>query len=353
MLRCAFIGVLVAIAPAAPAQSLLDRPITLGLIEEDLTVAPEGPGLAALTVYWENDGAYLKRFDLSDRYYTNGVKIEASLLPSLTPGVGRWLDSWLDIGGTVRHAGGLSVAQLIFTPEDISDPELIEDDRPYAGYLYASLFHQRRSERVFDHLQVDLGVVGEWSGAEGVQKAVHAAVPNEPRPNGWSHQLANELGVGLTYQRRWRSSRVSLPWSMEAEAIPQVGFQLGNVWTNASAGATLRVGVGIPDDFGIARLSEFRDATAIPDPDRSWGVYGFARVTGRLVARDIFLDGNTFADSHSVDRKPFVGDLTLGLAARYGPVELAYSFTWLTDEFEGQNGAHAYGSLALTWNFEW
>jgi len=39
-------------------------------------------------------------------------------------------------------------------------------------------------------------------------------------------------------------------------------------------------------------------------------MYLFAFVDGRAVGRDIFLDGNTFTDSHSVTRKTFVGDLS-------------------------------------------
>ena len=235
--------------------------------------SPIGPHLTALTFFWENDGAYVKRFDSSDRHYTNGLKVEALFSAPIVPGVGRWLDSWLPLSGeaTQRHAGGLSIAQLVFTPEDIEEPDLIESDRPYAGYLYLSLFHQRRTERVFDHVGLDVGVVGEWSGAEALQKAIHAAVPNEARPEGWSEQLVNELGVGLTYQRRWRSRQIPLVWGLETDAVPQVGFQVGNVWTNAHAGATVRLGFRIPDDFGAGRIGEFRDATGVSDPEEAWG----------------------------------------------------------------------------------
>ena len=42
--------------------------------------------------------------------------------------------------------------------------------------------------------------------------------------------------------------------------------------------------------------------------------YLFAGLEGRAVFRNIFLDGNTFTDSHSVDSKHFVGDIQAGLA---------------------------------------
>jgi len=366
-----------ALAQATAALGDLRTPVSLGSQIEgapqpdervvdaneasDLLTREPGLELGAFTLYWENDGALVKRFDSSDRHYTNGFKLEASFTQPLIPEVGTWLDSWLDLGwggsnsgaGTGRHAGGLALAQLMFTPEDIIDPDLVEDDRPYAGFLYLSIFHQRRTERVFDHLQLDVGVVGEWAGAEGVQKFAHAAFPNEARPEGWSEQLVNELGVNMAYQRRWRSRQIPIIWGLETDAIAQAGFQLGNVWINAGVGGTVRLGWRIPDDFGTIRISEFRDATAIPNPDERWGAYGFARVSGRVVGRDMFLDGNTLADSHSVDSNPFVGDFTLGLAARYKAFEVTYSIAWLTEEFEGQEGADSFGMWGIAWNFEW
>lgn len=337
-------------APAEPAslgtlvESLADEPPPV-----DTTPGP--PRLARLTFYWENDGAYVKRFDASDGHYTNGLEIEACFTAPLIPGVGPWLDSWLPLGDAPTHAGALSITQLIFTPDDIENPDLIEDDRPYAGYLALTLAHQRRAGNVFDHTSLDVGIVGEWSGAEGLQKAIHAAVPNEPRPEGWSNQLTNELGINLAHQRRWRSRQVPLAAWLHADAIPQVGFRLGNVWTDATVGATVRLGYHLPDDFGPPRISEFLDATA-PSPEDRLSLYCFARLTGSAVARNIFLDGNTFADSHSVDSKPFIGDVTLGLVARYRALSLIYSITWETETFEGQEGVDSYGTLALSWNMD-
>lgn len=43
-------------------------------------------------------------------------------------------------------------------------------------------------------------------------------------------------------------------------------------------------------------------ATGPPPPE--WEAYVFAGAEGRGVASNIFLDGNTFEDSHTVDREP-------------------------------------------------
>lgn len=44
----------------------------------------------------------------------------------------------------------------------------------------------------------------------------------------------------------------------------------------------------------------------------SWNL--FVSVEGRAVVRNIFLDGNSWVESHGVDKRPFVGELGYGLS---------------------------------------
>lgn len=81
------------------------------------------------------------------------------------------------------------------------------------------------------------------------------------------------------------------------------------------------------------------------------GAHVFARGEGRAVRRDIFLDGNTFADSHSVEKKNFVGDLSAGVSVNYRNTKLAYAFVYRTKEFSGQDDGQVFGSLTLILNF--
>jgi hypothetical protein len=71
-------------------------------------------------------------------------------------------------------------------------------------------------------------------------------------------------------------------------------------------------------------------------------------VNGRAVLRDIFLDGNTFADSHSVDKKYFVADLAGGVAIYFEQFKLTWTQVLRTKEFDGQPDDHEFGSLSLT-----
>ncbi|MFA4261132.1 DUF2219 family protein, partial [Xanthomonas perforans] len=68
----------------------------------------------------------------------------------------------------------------------------------------------------------------------------------------------------------------------------------------------------------------------------------------RWVIRDITLDGNTFRNSHSVDKRPFVGDVGYGLAVMYGRWKFALARYHRTREFDTQRETPVYGSFTIS-----
>ena len=81
------------------------------------------------------------------------------------------------------------------------------------------------------------------------------------------------------------------------------------------------------------------------------GLYLFARTDGRAVAHNIFLDGNTFGNSASVDHRWLVADLSVGASANYKNTKLTYAVTYRTKEFEGQKAAQLFGSVTVNFAF--
>ena len=140
--------------------------------------------------------------------------------------------------------------------------------------------------------------------------------------------------------------------------LPYVGGALGNIYTHAALGSELRVGLNLPDDFGTPVIGP-SDSTPSPVEGAEQevrsrldlGLYLFARAEGRLVARNIFLDGNTFADSHSVDKKPAVADLSVGASVNYKNSKVTYAVVYRTEEYYGQNGPQIFGSITLNFAF--
>lgn len=312
------------------------------------------------TIYFEND-----LFTGTDRYYTNGTKIswtspnlekfrDESRASFLFPLIDRL--PLVNAPGFQRNVS-FSLGQNIYTPDDTESSKLVRDDRPYAGWLYLGFGLTRKTVRFRDEFGFTLGVVGPWSFAQDAQRIVHATRGLD-FPNGWQHQLDNEVGVVLTYQHTRRFLLLGARSGFGLEVLPYLGGALGNVYTHAALGSELRVGLNLPDDFGTPTIGP-SDSTPSPvegaqQERRSKfdiGLYLFARAEGRLIARNIFLDGNTFSDSHSVDKVPVVADLSVGTSINYKNSKLTYAVVYRTEEYTRQNGPQVFGSVTLNFAF--
>ncbi|MEJ2469892.1 MAG: lipid A deacylase LpxR family protein [Desulfuromonadales bacterium] len=311
--------------------------------------APDRSGI--LSVQVENDlwgsGA--------DRYYTHGTRI-SYLSSEETPA---WLKQAARLVPIFSRVGHLrtsyAIGQSIFTPEDITRRELIEDDRPYAGWLYGAVGlisdHRVRDGNLqsnrFDSLELNIGVVGPNAFAEETQTWVHKIV-DSPKPQGWDNQLRNELGLMLVYDRQWQAQYISEIAGLGVDVTPHVGGTLGNVMTSLSFGTTLRLGQDLPSDYGPPTIRPSLPGSGFFRPTRGFGWYLFAGLEGRYVLHNIFLDGNTFRSSHSVDRIPWVGDLQAGLVLTWGDVRLSFCNIFRSDEFDGQKSSTEFGSISLS-----
>ena len=77
------------------------------------------------------------------------------------------------------------------------------------------------------------------------------------------------------------------------------------------------------------------------------------------MARDVFLDGNTFKNSPSVKKNPYVMEARMGFTAHYplprqwwvNGLRVTVSMVHRTREFKTQDKADRYGSFQLTTNF--
>lgn len=342
--------ILPAVALALSSSPLLAQDSEL----EEVSV----PEAGVLSLYFEND-----LFADTDQRYTNGVRLTYTSPdldkfgsdPTFGSVVGRFDNVRYFAEQEFTRNVIFTLGQSMYTPVDTLSVDLVENDRPYAGWLYTGLGLVWKKEKVRNTLLLNIGVVGDWSYAEESQRLVHEA-RGIPVPRGWDNQLDNEIGVALAYERMWRL-RDKTDGGWDWDALPYLGATVGNVAINARVGTELRFGWNLPDDFGTAAISDSAStSTPVEGLDaKRWqhglGAHIFARGEGRAVGRDIFLDGNTFSDSHSVEKKNFVGDLTAGISANYKNTKLAYAFVYRTEEFRGQDDGQIFGSLTLTVNF--
>lgn len=320
---------------------------------------PQGPIFAVIE---END-LLSNPFseDHQDRHYTHGMKfVYLGGDDRLAPRV-EWFAHHLPAWWITPAAynAGLVLGQQMYTPEDLHSTTVVTGDRPYAGWLYAGVILQRHGETpsaaipVMDSLELDLGIIGPASLAAEAQRTVHRYRFPDDIPKGWGNQLKNEPGFVLKGARLWRLAP-SGDMARHLDFIPYVGASGGNVQTFGDLGATFRVGWNLPADFGVPNI----DSTAtihggfVPS-DPMWGFHLFGRVEGRAIYRNIFLDGNTWEDSHRVSKNPFVADLTWGVVFQLSRhFDVSYIRIVRTEEFEHQRGYDIFGSLIVKGKFD-
>lgn len=332
---------------------------------------PEPPLLQRVTLMWENDKA-----GGTDRFYTQGSK---AAYQRNDPG---WIShtvsdlfSLLPFWEASPLAWGVVAGQNIYTPEDTEQRLLIPDDRPYGAWLYLGFSLTRGNSRpdperaggpvLFqERIVLDLGLIGPSALGRQVQNNVHEAI-NVATAKGWRNQLKSEFGLQLYYQRKWLVQLQRDPGQgFGVDFLPHLGGALGNVFTHLSLGATLRVGWNLGrDDFGPSQRIASAGLDSLHEPSEAFRVYAFARVEGRGVLWNAYLDGNLFrspvrrlsvsgqVERHRIERENFIADFEVGLTLCWYGVECGFTIVTRTREFEAQRNSAVFGALHLAWTF--
>jgi len=316
---------------------------------------------STLTFYLEND----TMFD-TDRYYTNGMKISwisrdlSNYRDMVTlPWMQRLIERLPLINDPgEQHTVSFSLGQNMYTPEDKKRTDLIKNDRPYAGITYLALGLHSRNSSQMDTLELDIGIVGRHSYAEDCQTEFHEWIGSEIG-NGWDNQLHDEPILNLYFERKWKILQIRSSEGFGFDCIPYAGLAAGNAYTGANLGGQVRFGWNIPNDFGTNLIRPASDSSSpLDDTDprffrlfHSIGIHLFFGVNGKAVARNILLDGNTFRDSHSVDKEPFCADFIGGIGLNIQRVKITFSYVYQTKEFETQKDEQKFGAMAASFTF--
>lgn len=285
-----------------------------------------------------------------DRYYTHATRFDLTYTQDVHPFLTDWIvNQWAsEADATITT---LFFAQYMYTASDIEIAEPSPDDRPYAGWLYAGAALSLINDNRLDRYSVSLGVVGPSSLADTTQKRFHKWI-DSAEPLGWSAQLRDEPAIDVMYERLYRPCGSSSP-GLGIDYIPYFGGNLGNVFIQGRVGVTFRLGMNLPDDFGPSPIRPSAALLSL-EPERTHPLrwYVFASCEGRLVGRNIFLDGNTYRSSASVDKKPLVGDLILGASVVfYDNLTITYSYVRRSKEFDTQEFSQEFGSLSIACRF--
>ena len=274
----------------------------------------------------------------ADKDFTNGLAITygGAFLRRLG---GEWL------GIEQAHSQNeyaLSLAQEMFTPEDIRNPDLDTTDRPYSGLLYldfvANSNQLLRGRKLVSRLS--LGVQGPASLAKETQSWVHGFTNNYV-PAGWDNQIGNGLMIDyeISYQHLVSPNFTHLESSLKATGHAGTirnFLQLGIVnrigWFNSSfanfgglrnRNIEGREGVRVNTKAGKGRtvhVNRHWQAYLIADADVSFVLYD-GTVSGSLIP---FESSLYTLDWNQITR--FSGATRLGIDLSYGAVQIQYAW---------------------------
>lgn len=331
-LTVALLGAAVAAGWHAGAAEARDHPVNQ---------PPEDGGVLTLVI--END-----LFGGTDRAYTSGIRLEW-VAPE--DEVSRWLTQAARTQPFVNLKGahvrqGFALAHTLYTASDIALETPPLDDHPYAAHLSLNWFASARTPNSEHTILVDVGLIGPSAQGEFVQRTWHQLI-DEKEPRGWDTQLNDELVFAISGQRterlhQWRFGDYA------ADIMGHAGLTLGTLRTDVSAGATFRLGTDLQDSFAPPRLRPALAPSSLYTPIQHVAGYVFVSAGGYAVARDIFLDGNTFSGSRSVQRTLWVADVQAGAALHVNSYRLAFTYVVRSEQYEHQNGPQRFGALSLS-----
>jgi hypothetical protein len=310
-----------------------------------------------LTLIEENDSFVWYQ----DKHYTQGGQL-TYLTPDLYADSG-WspvfapLDvvDWLlplDVGHGERiRRVSMGLGQSLFTPANLHFVNPDPTDRPYGAWLFGLLrLLEEDDGRFLEALEVEAGMVGPAALGRETQNTIHHIL-EQPLGNGWLYQIRNEPGLMLSYDAQWRvlAQRVG-NWTIDL--APSAGGTVGNVFTYADLGGMLRLGQNILVDYGPSRIRPALSGGDFFETRRSeaeFGFYFFGSTQGRVIGRNIFLDGNSYLTSRSVAKNWGVLDISGGVSVYWMHfLRIDFVYTFRTQEFVLQENPDTFGNINLS-----
>lgn len=267
----------------------------------------------------------------TDKFYTHGSRI--SYLSDSTNSIFMFSDKILfgDI-----NAVEYSIGQYMYTPDDIGETDLQVGERPYAGVSYTEIAQIKYDDKQYSRIGYLVGTTGPNSFSEESQTIIHHAFGNQ-LPEGWDNQIENEPILNVQYTYKYKV--VDGKWY---DVVPRTVGALGNADIFAGVGADFRVGYNM-------NAWEYSVMEPVPRnvSKKDFSCFLLVGAEGRYVARNITLDGNTFENSYSVEKKDEVADLYIGTGVRYKDFTVEYKFNYRTKEFDGQEKPEEFGTIAI------
>ncbi len=299
----------------------------------------------------------------TDRHFTNGFS-----LSWIDDAVGKndtnnsnfyssfMLDSisklpFVEIDNTKNYNAGVSISQVVITPTDTSISTPQYNDIPYAGYLALSLYMFRWESTSFDEFRIDLGVVGEESGAEFVQNTFHKLIGNS-EAKGWDTQLGTEYIANTLFRHgeiTWHKNNFH---TIDMDWFNQTGFEVGNFSTDIFIGTIFRVGQNYIKNFNV-HYPYLREEASLLYLDKKHKGFGWAFSAGvntQMMLYSYILDEAKKKGYHT-DKNIFNASIYSGVDLYYDAHKISFLYQSQSPYTQEEKRVDIFGGFVYSYQF--
>lgn len=283
----------------------------------------------------END-AYLAT--LNDRYYTNGLFIYFR----------RAIDSTKLSGSVEKKTYEISAGQKMYTSYWGQVPRAADQDRPFAGYLYAGIAYSifYKNESVLK-TSVEIGVVGPDSYAQDAQRFLHKTV-GFYTPAGWDYQIKNEVAINFAANY----SKLVLRTNDNIFDLSGQGYaNLGTTFSGLGGSVLFRAG-RLNQLFNSAYHNAVIGNSKTSSLNKS-ELFLYVKPQLNFVAYDSTIEGSLFNHDSPVTFgvKPIVFEQQFGVNYSTKRFTIDFNVIFKTKEVKSIAKAQNYGGLSLYYRF--
>ena len=240
-----------------------------------------------------------------------------------------------------------TVGQFIQTPTNIRAVFELENDAPYVGLLAWKVDLTAYNKKISDRLSLAFGLVGPITGAKYVQENLHAWI-EAVEPKGWDNQINNEAVFRIQSTRLWRHTIFSVK-TTEVDIITGVNAGGGNLSSDLNAGISVRWGQQLESNFLSSSPFLIQRLNSLGSSPNGW--YIFANFSSAYVFNDIFIDGNTFQESNSVDLIHWQAGVAIGAQINFCDWNASYMMFYSSDQYKEQLEKSRWGNITISYNF--
>jgi len=286
-----------------------------------------------------------------DGNYSNGLIVgwesKARTGNNLGSVLGQWQNKLSFSQANANMAWGAKVSQRMWTPDEIKVIEAQPNDRPYAGFLEIEHHTAIYSSDLAQKNWLSLGVIGPASGTEQLQGFIHGHI-GASTPEGWSHQIENQLTVQVGYEIDYLLLRKPAPFNSEWEISTFSHNTLSNLRSDVDLGLTLRWGNSLADSFG--RLSNhFGHTGNMLSNGKESSLSVYSRIGLGYRFNDLTIDGDLPYESQ-VALNQHRASAVIGAIYTYTDLSVTWSFNFYNKEYHSDvKSWHGYGLLQFSW----